>query len=385
MTVTVADTITNRTVTVTYTAASQNFFPTVLGQSTIALKGTSQAVGAYAPNINFYLLLDNSPSMALPATSSGINTMVTNTQYQCDSAPAGGSTCGCAFACHESHPSSETYCNSTKCTLSGTGNPGGEDNYALARALGLTLRIDNLATATANLMSTAQSTETANSAVYQMAIYTFNSGFNTVGAMTKNMTTAASEASTITVEEVYSNNYLTSSTDNSDEDTNFDGAMSSIDGIMPNPGNGTNATGDTPEEVLFIVTDGVIDEAVSSEPAISSSYGAYCCSKRQQSTVNPLNSSGSEPDTDWCTTIKNRGIRIAVLYTTYYALGTSNGWFNTYVAPLIPPATTQDNIGARLESCASPGLYAAVTTDGDISAALSQLFQQVVATSHLTK
>jgi len=47
------------------------------------------------------------------------------------------------------------------------GNPGGEDNYALARNLGLTLRIDNLATATANLMTTAQTTEAANSAKYQ--------------------------------------------------------------------------------------------------------------------------------------------------------------------------------------------------------------------------
>jgi len=257
----------------------------------------------------------------------------------------------------------------------------------LARALGLTLRIDNLATAAANLMTTAQSTETANTATYQMAIYTFNSGFNTIGAMTSNLTTAASEASTITVEEVYSNNYVTSSNDNSDEDTNFDGAMSSIDGIMPNPGNGTNAKGDTPQEVLFIVTDGAVDEDVSSEPTISSSYGAYCCSNRQQSTVNPLNSAGNEPSgtTDWCTTIKNRGIRIAVLYTTYFALGTSNGWFNTYIAPLIPPDAKQDNIGARLEACASPGLYAAVTTDGDISAALSALFQQAVATAHLSK
>ena len=29
---------------------------------------------------------------------------------------------------------------------------------------------------------------------------------------------------------------------------------------MPNPGNGTNQTGDKPQEVLFIVTDGVEDE-----------------------------------------------------------------------------------------------------------------------------
>ena len=31
---------------------------------------------------------------------------------------------------------------------------------------------------------------------------------------------------------------------------------------MPDPGNGTTAQGDTPQEVLFIVTDGVEDASV---------------------------------------------------------------------------------------------------------------------------
>jgi len=333
LSVTVADTVTTRTVTVTYTAASQNFFPNVLGQTTIALKGTSQAIGAVAPNINFYLLLDNSPSMAIAATQAGINTMVSNTSTQG----------GCAFACHESHPSTDNL-----------GNPSGEDNYQLARNLGVTLRIDNLVTAVENLTTTAQTTETENNAHYQMAVYTFNTTFNTVGAMTNSMSTVSSDASGITVEEVYSNNYLTSSNDNNDEDTNYDAAMSGINAIMPNPGNGTNVSGDTPQEVLFIVTDGVEDEDVSGS--------------RQQSLMS----------TTECTTIKNRGIRIAVLYTTYYPLPT-NSWYETYIASFQP------NIGTQLQSCASPGLYYEVSTGGDISAALSALFQAAVATAHLSE
>ena len=58
--------------------------------------------------------------------------------------------------------------------------------------------------------------------------------------------------------EVYSNNSLTSSTNNSDTDTNFDSAMSQINSIMPNPGTGSATS--TPQEVLFIVTDGVEDK-----------------------------------------------------------------------------------------------------------------------------
>ena len=36
--------------------------------------------------------------------------------------------------------------------------------------------------------------------------------------------------------------------------------MNSINNLMPKPGNGTKASGDTPQEVLFFVTDGVEDE-----------------------------------------------------------------------------------------------------------------------------
>jgi Flp pilus assembly protein TadG len=331
--VSISNSITTRTVTVSYTATSTNYFPNILGQSTIALSGTAQAVGEVAPNINFYLLLDDSPSMAIAATMGGINTMVANTSSQG----------GCAFACHETHPSSDNL-----------GNPGGEDNYALARALGVTLRIDNLRSAVQNLTTVAQSTETANQATYQMAVYTFDSGFNTISGMSASMTGVSSSASNINVETVYANNWLTSSNQNSDTDTNYDNAMSSINSIMPNPGGGTKSSGDTPQEVLFFVTDGVEDENVNGG--------------RQQSLMS----------NSWCTTIKNRGIRIAVLYTVYYPLPT-NDWYNSYIAPF------QASIGPQLQNCASPGLYYAVSTGGDISAALSALFQAAVSTAHLTR
>ena len=42
-----------RTVTVSYTAGSQNAFAGVLGSSTWALSGTSQATASVAPNIDF--------------------------------------------------------------------------------------------------------------------------------------------------------------------------------------------------------------------------------------------------------------------------------------------------------------------------------------------
>jgi hypothetical protein len=128
--------------------------------------------------------------------------------------------------------------------------------------------------------------------------------------------------------------------------------MSNMNGILPNPG--TGAANDKPQEVMIFVTDGVEDENVNG--------------KRQQSLMDP----------GWCTIIKNRGIRIAVLYTTYLPLPT-NSWYNTYIAPF------QAQIGPTLKSCASPGLYFEVNTDQDISAAMSALFQNAVQTAYLNR
>ncbi len=357
-TITVSDAGLVRTVTVSYTASSVNSFPNVLGQQTWPLSGSSTATSYTAPNINFYLLLDNSPSMDLPATSAGITAMINATE----NAPAnGGNANGCAFACHESNPSADNL-----------GNPNGEDNYTLAQNLGVVTRIENMNTATQALMTTATATEAANNATYQMAIYTFNySGLNTIFAPnnkpSSNLSSAATAASNIDVLEVYDNNNLTKTDSNSDTDTDFDSAMSQISGTMPNPG--TGASNSAPQEVLFIVSDGVEDKIDSSctQTTVSASGGTRC----QQ----PF-------DTTWCTTIKNRGIMIAVLYTEYLPLPASgvgsNSWYNSYVAPY------QSQIGPNLQSCASPGLFFAVTTDGDITGAMQTLFQLAVATARLT-
>ena len=332
VTVSIATSGNKRTATVQYQAQSQAMLPDVMGFGSIRIGGQATATTTIAPNIDFYLLLDDSPSMAIAATQSGINTMVANTTAQG----------GCAFGCHQENPSADRL-----------QNPYGEDNYALARSLGVTLRIDMLRQATQDLMTTAQTTETQKGTTYRMAIYTFDIGLNTIGNLTSDLSQAQTEAGNIQLLEVYSNNWLTQNDYNDDEDTNYDTALNGINAIMPNPGNGTGAAGDTPQEVLFFVTDGVEDEDVNGN--------------RQQSLLN----------TDLCTAIKNRGIRIAVLYTEYLPLPT-NSWYNTYIAPF------QNSIAPTLQQCASPGLYFEVKSGGDISAAMSALFQTAVQSSYLS-
>ncbi len=356
----VNDATVRNAIDVTGTATVPTTFMALAGFTSITVSETAQIIRR-APNIDFYLMLDSSPSMGIAATQAGINTMVSNTSAQG----------GCAFGCHHSQTASNT-CGANDVLGNPidptTGNP--MDNYALARSLGLTLRIDLLREAAQNLTTTATSTAAVNQAQYRMAVYTFDVNFNTIQALTSNMNTVSSAAGNIHQLEMFCNNHLVSASDsNKDADTNFDTAFSSINGIMPNPGNGSNVAGDTPQEVLFLVTDGVEDElsTYSTQSPSSSSYGNVS-NGRQESVINPAD----------CTTIKNRGIRIAVLYTEYLPLPT-NSWYNNHVSPF------QSNIGPTLQSCASPGLYFMVLTGGDISGALSTLFEEAVQSAYLAQ
>jgi Flp pilus assembly protein TadG len=332
-----------RNVTVTYQAASPNVFAGILGQQAFQFAGAASATSGGAPNIDFYTLLDDSPSMEIAATQSDINTMVANTSKQG----------GCAFGCHESNPSGSD----------NAGNPNGEDNYTLARNLGVTLRIDLVNTATQNLMTTAQSTEVKNNATYRTAIYTMDYNFTTLQALTSDLNAAQQSAANIASPIVYNNNCLTKTNCNNDEDSALDQGLSSVNAAMPNPGGGTNNPGDSPQEVLFIVSDGVVDEGATS--------GGNCgSSTRVCAPINTLS--------DWCTTIKNRGIRIAFLYTTYYPL-TTNSFYNNNIASFQPQIATD------AQNCATPGLFFQVDTGGNISDALQTLFLRAVSTARLTQ
>lgn len=372
-----------RNVQVCYNAAANNAFPALLKQASWPFAGQSSARNQGAPNINFYLLLDDSPSMAIGATSADINSLIANTQKQVDS----NGTKGCGFACHETYPAADNL-----------GNPGGIDNYQLARNLGLTLRIDRVTQAVQALMNTAQSVSTTNRNTYGVAIYTFDYQLNSSSpifapngkpgvvrtpvtpASTTSYTVATiqNSASNIAVLPVYKNNWLTSTNNNSDADTSIAGALNALNKIMPTPGNGTNVANDTPQEVVFLVTDGVEDVMTTTDP-YTKSCNKTLSGKRCQQPLDPT----------ICTTIKNRKVRIAVLYTEYddSALHKSNQWYDSWIHPFNGTSTgSTSQIETNLQSCASsPDLYKKVSTNGDITSALQALFLKVASDPRLTQ
>jgi hypothetical protein len=72
-----------------FTANIPMLFMRIFGYDHISVSGTATAGLSNAPFMDFYLLLDNTPSMGVGATTRDIDTMVANTPDQC------------AFACHD--------------------------------------------------------------------------------------------------------------------------------------------------------------------------------------------------------------------------------------------------------------------------------------------
>ena len=370
-TISIVDSGLQRTVTVSYNAASTNNFPILLGSATWPISGSSTAKAASAPNMNFYLLMDDSPSMAIGATQTDINNLITYTASQ----PSGSANCG--FACHETHPNADSGANSSTV-----------DNLTIARNKGVTLRIDLVTNAVNQLLNTwtncpqtgvsggvMQCMSALNNTTYKAALYTFDVGLNTLATL-GTPTTAGTKVSNIQLMTVDHQNCPVLVTNcSTDNGTNIAGALSSLNGIMPAPGLGSNSAGDTPQEVVFLVTDGVEDKIVSGASACPNASLVSTSSKRCQ---QPL-------DTSACTTIKNRGIKIAILYTEYLQLPT-NAWYMSWINPYDTPTSSTGQIALNLQACASPGFFSDVTTGGNITQALTDLFIKVASsTASLTQ
>ncbi|MEW6768379.1 MAG: TadE/TadG family type IV pilus assembly protein [Pseudomonadota bacterium] len=328
----VVDGANGRTATSSFSSVVKTNFLNIIGFPTLSVSDTSSATVGLPIYSDFYLLLDNSPSMGVGATASDINTMVNNTPDQC------------AFACHDLS-NSNSY-------------------YNLAKSLGVTMRIDVVRQAVQQLTTTASQTETVSNQ-FRMAVYTFGSScssvdLTTISPLNSNMSSVNTAASGIDLMTTPYQNY------NSDQCTDFDGIFTAINSSIPTPGPGTSTS---PQKWLFYVSDGVADAYYPSSCSQPTTGG------RCQEPLTLAN----------CTAMKNRGIQIAVLYTTYLALPTNN-WYNTWIAPFNagPYAPSVNSLIAQdMKSCASPGFYFEVSPTQGISQAMNTLFQKAVSYGRL--
>src|SRR5580658_602674 len=114
VTITVGSTALVRNVEVNYSTSVNTIFAQVLGVSALPVGGASQASAQVPPNIDFYVLLDNSPSMALPATQAGITQMQNLTPNE--TLMTNDTSGGCAFACHQASTNTNSDTVGNPCT-----------------------------------------------------------------------------------------------------------------------------------------------------------------------------------------------------------------------------------------------------------------------------
>lgn len=326
---------------VSFTASLNTTLSRVLGKNFLTVSGSATAKYETETYTDFYLLLDNSPSMGVGATPADVATMK--------------KAIGCAFACHLSLADGSSDPNSTYFRLRN------KDPKAKGY-INATTRIDVVAKATASLMDTAEDTRKKRDQ-YRIAVYTFgktaddafpDKDLQEVVSRTSDLQAAKKKVGEIELMSVPGHGY------NLDQHTNFDRALTKITAKMGESGNGASSA--TPEKIVFFVSDGVAD------------------SQKPKKCTKPViwNGRCQEPvDTKLCDDLKKQGFRIAVLYTTYLPLP-GNQHYDKWIAPF------QSEIGTRMQQCASPGLFFEVSPSQGISEAMSALFKKAISTPRLT-
>ncbi len=317
------------TAQITFTQTVPTSLLRIIGQDSFTVSGTATATLQTQSFMDFYMLLDNTPSMGVGATPADVNKLVKATPD------------ACAFACH--------------IVKNGIEDP--KSYYNLARKIGAMTRIDVVALATGALMDEARSQlQFANQ--FRMAAYTFGEKaedvkLQKVAALSADLASVKGKTQSIKLMSIPYNNY------NNDQQTSFDSALTKISEEIDTPGTGASIS--DREKIVFFVSDGVGD-----------SYKPSTCTKKT------TGGRCQEPiDITYCQKLKDRGIRIAVLYTTYLPLPT-NDWYKDWIKPF------QGEISTRMQACASPGLFFEVSPTQGIGDAMKALFYRVIQSPHLT-
>lgn len=469
----------SRIVSLSYSVASNNVFGALFDRASIPVSGQASSEIGIAPDIDFYIALDTSPSMALPVTTDGMNKLIgatniysnaSNTDY--DNVPIRTDITkkGCAFACHsnkiqnyvgssigelikdnakyaivkESPAREGTFggapvvyvdagnafvykggkkCNPTCVADINVYNSDGTyvDTYWFTRNRSITLRVDELRRATADLVGRALIEAADKKATYRAAIFGFDSQekfrriYPTNAAVEKlvkiaEKPTAPTYAATLAAGDVFKAKALSNEVELAlvDDQTGngcpvgtcsgnhylftsfkglFDGMLGT--GFLPaTSGQGTRATGDTPQAFLFIVTDGMSDEKSS----LVSGLWSLGANRTRSELTGTLPSPAAGTHLNRCNAIKARGVQIAILYTEYTHDSVASdsadqrGWVQGRISNNpATPTTNQHHVERRLIDCASPGFMLKVSADGDISGALTALFAKAVSKPRLVK
>jgi Flp pilus assembly protein TadG len=342
---TVTSTGTNAvTATVTYSATVPALFSGVIGLPSFTVGGNASANATGIVYYNYYILVDNSQSMGIGATSSDM-TVLYNRVVANHNGSAGEA--GCVFGCH---------------VITGTQS---YSNEYLAHNISppVTLRIDAAVSAIQDIINAAQAVagnnNNINIGLYTMSDYpSTGSLITTISPPTSNFGSLRTLASNITLGNNTSAGY---------GDSDFHDQLTNFKAMIPSNGSGASAT--SPQNYIFIITDGMVD---TYGPTNASCTWAHCMAAFSSSD---------------CTGLKSNATAVGVIYTTYLPIWANNnpsGNTLEYQYATLASNYVAD-IPGNLASCASsPGYYYKADDGPAITTGMEKLFKESQSAATLT-
>jgi Flp pilus assembly protein TadG len=417
--------------TATFSYAVPTYFLKIMGYSSITVKGSSTASFTLPTYIDFYLMLDVSGSMSFPSTTAEQQRLLAVNPDN-----LGEYSGGCQFACHftsqnacgqstqgptpavgkPTNPSPGGYCqgfiisrlgtNPTSFTAGTTNTTNGSSvnwnnsQVSTCATAGTTsciqLRADAVGYAVTALLTQAISTEgsTGISNQFRVGLFPFiqnmcSPGSTATGDVNKSnacsvgLTTSLS-GSTITNFAQQLANLLDTGVNTTlgSGGTHFENALSTMSNYINSIGTGSGPTNTLP--YVFIVSDGSQDyQTQSGGNWGSQNWTSNATSPYQNSSTGiPPN---SEDNTDYCAALKNAGITVAVLYIPYGTIVDPNSSFANNEDGYANTNVTNGTYAANLQNCATTGFFYTASTPTDIQNALVTMFEQAVATAHISQ
>jgi Flp pilus assembly protein TadG len=416
--------------TATFSYAVPTYFLKIMGYSTITVSGTSTASFTLPTYIDFYLMLDVSGSMSFPSTTAEQQRLLAVNPDN-----LGQYAGGCQFACHftsqnacgqstqgpipavgkSTNPNPGGYCqgfiisrlgtNPTSFTAGTTNTTNGNSvnwnnsQVSTCATAGTTsciqLRADAVGYAVTALLTQATTTETSTGISNQFRVglfpfiqYMCSPGNTATGDVNKSnscsvgLTTSLSGTTITNFAQQLANLLDTGvNTTLGSGGTHFENALSTMGSYINSVGTGSGPTNTLP--YVFIVSDGSQDyQTQSGGNWGSQNWNSNGTSPYQNSSTGiPPN---SEDNTDYCQAMKSNGITVAVLYIPYGTIVDPNASFANNEDGYANTNITNGTYAANLQNCATTGFFYTASTPTDIQNALVTMFEQAVATAHIS-
>ena len=229
----------------------------------------------------------------------------------------------CVFGCHYGSPIS---------------------NSQIAKNNGVYLRIDALRDSVIGLITDAKNSGMSN--YYKFDIFTMDYNITSIVSLTNNYTTLLAAAGSID---------LGTSNAAGTGDSNLNSSISGFGLLIPANGDGLTAL--TPRQYAVIVTDGVVDNP------------GGCIYGHCVSSLDPA----------YCQSMKNKGVQVFVIYTTYLPLyavpGNPAAGYRPEYSDLVLPFAA--NINGNLQNCASANSFFEASDASSLDHAFKTIFSSV--------